>query len=148
MTCAWWMERLPKPETSSPVPETYHSSVSPQRLIWTILSLSSNVPFMKYMHMWVVSPVWLFATPWTVALWIPLSMGFSKQEYWSCLPFPPPGDLANPGIKPMPPVSPTLADRIFISESPGKTTLYVLRDNKSRNLLVAKCFSISYRLNL
>ena len=134
------MDQIPKPEPSSTVPETYHSSVSPQRLIRTILSLFSNVPFMKCMHMCVVSPVWLFETPWTVALQIPLSLGFSRQEYWSCLPFLPPGDLANPGIKPMFPVSPTLADRIFISESPGKTTLYVLRDNKSRNLLVAKCF--------
>ena len=40
------------------------------------------------------------ATPWTVACLAPLSMGFSKQEYWSGLPFPSPGDLPNPGIKP------------------------------------------------
>ena len=41
-----------------------------------------------------------FATPWTVACQAPLSMGFSRQEYWSELPFPPPGDLPNPGIEP------------------------------------------------
>ena len=46
------------------------------------------------------SPVWIFATPWTVAHQAPLSMGFSRQEYWSGLPFPSPGDLPNPGIKP------------------------------------------------
>ena len=46
------------------------------------------------------SRVQLFATPWTVALQGPLSMGFSRQEYWSGLPFPSPGDLPNPGIKP------------------------------------------------
>ena len=40
------------------------------------------------------------ATPWTVAYKAPLSMGFSRQEYWSGLPFPSPGDLSNPGIKP------------------------------------------------
>ena len=40
------------------------------------------------------------ATPWTVARQAPLSMGFSRKEYWSGLPFPPPGDLPNPGIKP------------------------------------------------
>ena len=40
------------------------------------------------------------ATPWTVACQAPLSMGFSRQEYWSGLPFPSPGDLPNPGIKP------------------------------------------------
>ena len=44
--------------------------------------------------------VQLFATPWTVAQQSPLSMGFSRQEYWSELPFPSPGDLPNPGIKP------------------------------------------------
>jgi len=41
-----------------------------------------------------------FATPWTVARQAPLSMGFSRQEYWNGLPFPSPGDLPNPGIKP------------------------------------------------
>ena len=43
------------------------------------------------------------ATPWTVARQAPLSMGFPKQEYWSRLPFPPPGDLPDPGIKPVSP---------------------------------------------
>ena len=46
------------------------------------------------------SHVQLFATPWTIAHQAPLSMGFSKQEYWSGFPCPPPGDLPNPGIKP------------------------------------------------
>ena len=47
-----------------------------------------------------LSRVQLFATPWTVAYQVPLSMGFSRQEYWSGLPFPSPGDLPNPGIEP------------------------------------------------
>ena len=47
-----------------------------------------------------LSRVRLFATPWTVAHQTPLSMGFSRQEYWSGLPFPSPGDLPNPGIQP------------------------------------------------
>ena len=42
----------------------------------------------------------LFVTLWTVAQQAPLSMGFSRQEYWSGLPCPPPGDIPNPGIKP------------------------------------------------
>ena len=46
-----------------------------------------------------LSRVRLFATPWTVAHQAPLSMGFSRQEYWSGLPFPSPGNLPNPGIK-------------------------------------------------
>ena len=48
----------------------------------------------------LVSCVWLFVTPWTVAHQAPLSMAFSRQEYWSGLPFPSPGDLPEPGIKP------------------------------------------------
>ena len=47
-----------------------------------------------------LSRVRLFATPWTVAYQAPLSMGFSRQEYWSGVPFPSPGDLPNPGIEP------------------------------------------------
>ena len=47
-------------------------------------------------------------TSWTVALQAPLSVEFSKQEYWSELPFPPPGDLPDPGIEPMSLVSPAL----------------------------------------
>ena len=56
----------------------------------------------------LLSHVQLFATLWTVASQAPLSMGFSRQEYWSALPFPSPGDLLNPGIGPMSPVSPAL----------------------------------------
>ena len=55
----------------------------------------------------------LFATPWTVAHEAPLSMGFSRQEHWSGLPFLPPGDLPDPGIKPTSPVSPALAGGCF-----------------------------------
>ena len=47
-----------------------------------------------------LSHVRLFATPWTVAYNAPSSMGFSRQEYWSGLPFPSPEDLPNPGIEP------------------------------------------------
>ena len=50
--------------------------------------------------------------PWTAAHQAPLSMGFSRQEHWSRLPFPPPGDFPKPGIEPEPPVSPTLAGRL------------------------------------
>ena len=54
----------------------------------------------------VFSHVQLFATLWTAAPQAPLSMGFPRQEYWSGLPFTPPGDLPDPGIKPTSPVSP------------------------------------------
>ena len=65
----------------------------------------------------VLSCVLLFVTPWTVARQAPLLMGFSRQEYWSGLPFPSPGDLPNPGIKP---VSPVLAGKFFTTEPPEK----------------------------
>ena len=48
----------------------------------------------------LLNHVRLFVTPWTVAYQAPPSMGFSRQEYWSGLPFPFPGDLPDPGIKP------------------------------------------------
>ena len=50
-------------------------------------------------------------------------MGLSWQEYWSGLPFPPPGDLPDPGIEPM---SPALAGEFFITEPPGKPVTYEL----------------------
>ena len=53
----------------------------------------------------------------TVAHQAPLSMGFSRQEYWNGLPFPLPGDLPNPGIEPL---SPAMADGFFSNEPPGK----------------------------
>ena len=54
----------------------------------------------SYMHAQLLSRVRLFATLWTVACQAPPSMGFSRQEYWSGLPFPPPGDLPDPEIEP------------------------------------------------
>ena len=58
-----------------------------------------------------------FATPWIVARQTPLSMGFLRQEYWSGLLFPSPGDLPDPGTELM---SPALAGRFFATEPPGK----------------------------
>ena len=57
----------------------------------------------------------LFVTLWTVARQSPLSMGFSRQEYWGGLPCPPPGDLPDPGIKPMSLTSPALACGFFLT---------------------------------
>ena len=65
----------------------------------------------------LLSRVRLFATPWTVAHPAPPPMGFSRQEYWSGLPFPSPGNLPDPGIKPR---SPTLQADALTSELPGK----------------------------
>ena len=60
-----------------------------------------------------LSHVRLFVTPWTGTCQAPLSMEFSRQKYWSGLPFPTLGDLSNPGIKPVSLASPALAGRFF-----------------------------------
>ena len=61
--------------------------------------------------------VWLFATLWIVTHQAPLSMGFSKQEYWSGLPCPPPGDFPNPGIEHTSLVLPALAGGFFTTSA-------------------------------
>ena len=64
-------------------------------LLWLYIVIAKKVKSLSY--------VWLFATPWTVACQASLYMGFSRQEYWSGLPFPSPGDLPDPGIEPRSP---------------------------------------------
>ena len=72
------------------------------------------------------SHIQLFEIPWTVAHQALPSTGFSRQEYWSGLPFPPLGDLPDPGIEPVSPKSPALAGRFFTTEPPGKPhVLYI-----------------------
>ena len=73
--------------------------------------------FRKESEVKSLSRVLLFATPWTVAYQAPWSMGFSRQEYWSGLLFPSPGDLPDPGIEPR---SPALQADTLPSETPGK----------------------------
>ena len=68
----------------------------------------------------LVSCVQLFVTLWAVACQAPLSMGFSRQEYWSGLPCPSPGDPLKPGMKPTSPEDPALAGGFFITEPPVK----------------------------
>ena len=63
------------------------------------------------------SHVWLYVTPWTVAHQAPLSMGFSRQEYWSGLPCPSPGDLPDPGIEHGSLMSPALAGGFFTTSA-------------------------------
>ena len=79
---------------------------------------ASQVALLYCAHL--LSRVWLFVTPWTIALQAPLSMGFSRQEYWSGLPFPNLGDLPHPGIQPVSLVSSALAGMFFTTVPPGK----------------------------
>ena len=85
----------------------WHSHHTPLMMKFCVLSL------------WVIQ---LFATPWIVARQTPLSIEFSRQEYWNGLPFLNPGDLPHPGIKPESPMSPALAGGFFTTEPPGKPT--------------------------
>ena len=72
------------------------------------------------------------ATLWTVACQAPLSMGISRQEYWSRLSFSPPGDLPKPGTEPRSPASPALEDGFFATsttwETHGNVDIYFLSD--------------------
>ena len=77
------------------------------------------------------SCVLLFAIPWTLAHQAPLPMGFSKQEYWSWLPCPSPGDLPDPEFEPM---SPSLAGGFFNTEPPGKP--YPSENRKKKNVVL------------
>ena len=76
-----------------------------------------NYPYYKIFKCWSLSRVRLFATLWTIAHQAPQSMGFSRQEYWSGLPFPSPGDLPDPGIERR---SPALQADTLTSKPPGK----------------------------
>ena len=100
----------------TPTPRVHPNPCSSRRLYHPTIS-SSVVPFSScphYLHrLCVLNQVQLFATPWPAAHQDPLSMGFSRQEYWSRLPFLTPGDLLNPGIELMSLLSPALAGRFF-----------------------------------
>ena len=88
------------------------------------------------------SPVWLFATLSTAAHQAPVSMGFSKQEYWSGLPCPPPGDLLDPGIELESLMSPALAGRFFTTSATWEA-LMMFRTGPS--VLQRKCSLVFFK---
>ena len=90
--------------------------------------------YVSYIHYWfqrfqarMLSHVQLFVTPWTIARQVPLSLGFLRQEYQSGLPFPPPGDLPDPGIE----HTSALEGEFFIPQPPGKPMESGCRSNFS-----------------
>ena len=85
--------------------------------------MPGSEPAVLHTCVYVLSRVWLFATPGTVARQVPLSMGFPRREYWSGLPSPP-GDLPGPEMEPASPGSPALAGRFFTAEPFGKFFTY------------------------
>ena len=87
-----------------------------------------------------LSRVRLFATLWTVAYQASPFMGFSKQEYWSGLPFPSPGDLPDPGIEPGPPA---LEADALTSEPPGKPQKAQRRHQRKLMVVIAIAVGLS-----
>ena len=81
----------------------------------------------------MLSCVQLFGTPWTAARQAPLSIEFSRQDYRSGLPFPTPGNLPYPGIKPASLVSTALTGGFFTIEPPGKPLPLRLLGDKEKN---------------
>ena len=86
-----------------------------------------------------LSPVQLSGTPWTAAYQAPPSMGFSRQEYWSGLPFPSPGVLPNPGIEPG-----SLAFQALTSEPPGKLNITGIKSELFYSLFTTKLYRALY----
>ena len=103
-----------------------------------------HIPLMNWCLSWshiknifamyvLIVVVWRFTIPWTVTLQAPLSMAFPRQEYWSGLPPPSPGDLPHPGIEP---TSPALVGRFLTAEPPGKPCCDNLDSSSSASLLL------------
>ena len=115
---------LENPMDRGPWQATVHGTTK----IWTQLSIPAHGYAMNLKRrscrevnsVQLISHVLLFATLWTIAHQAPLFMEFSRQEYWSGLSSPTPGDLPDPGIKLASPVSPALAGRFFATAPPGK----------------------------
>ena len=96
---------------SSTTRESMYLKTRPQ------FSLSLGFQFPHVLFVYSLSCVGLFETPWTTDHQAPLSMRIPREEYWRGLPFPPPGDIPDPGIEP---VSPALAGGFFTTEPPRK----------------------------
>ena len=96
-----------------------------------------------------LSRVRLFATPWTAAYQAPPSMEFSRQDYWSGVPFPSPGDLPDPGIKPESLMSPALAGSFFTTsatwEAPQESLLLLLLSRLSHVRRLATPWTAAYQ---
>ena len=102
-------------------PRVCSSSIFGPQLIFHIITLSCACALS------VLYSCSTLCNPWTIACQAPLSVRFSRQEYWSGLPCPPSGNLPDPGIKPTFPVSPALAGGFFTTELPRKLTTLSLK---------------------
>ena len=112
--------QVPSLGQENPLEEGTVTSIHAWRIPWTekpgrLQATAWRATSVQSSSVQSLSCVRLFATPWTVARQAPPSMEFSRQEYWSGLPFPSPGDLPNPGIEPR---SPALQAEALTSELP------------------------------
>ena len=143
VTCATGLQSVPRPVTGvvswSPelmtlapfVPDPHSSRTASESPLSPALASLNHCLFIQSSPHWqlgvsfsltvvlVTQSCPTLVTPWTVARQAPLSMGFSRQEYWTGLPFPPPGNLPNPGIEPVSLASPALASGFFTTAPPG-----------------------------
>ena len=109
---------LSNPIDGSPPGSPIPGILQARTLEWVAISFSNAWKWKVKVKS--LSRVQLFTTPWTAAYQAPPSMGFSRQEYWSGLPFPSPGDLPDSGMKPMSLVSPALAGGFFTTAPPER----------------------------
>ena len=116
------------PINGSPPGSTVPGILQARTLEWVAISLSNAWKWKVKAKS--LSRVRLFATPWTTAYQAPPSMGFSRQEYWSKLPFPSPGDLPYPGIEPGPPA--LQADSLPSAEPKGSPSETEVGKNKTK----------------
>ena len=129
-----WPGDLPDPGIFQAQGSNPHiSHLLPWRLDSLPLVSPGKPPMGVWKWKWSRSVVSNSATPWTVAYQGPPSMGFSRQEYWSGVPFPPPRDLPDPGIKPR---SPTLQADALPSEPPGKPRWVYMFVKTHQNVLL------------
>ena len=116
----WQVDSLPLSHQGSA------EKLKKKKIIW-IDRETFCIKFLFYVC--VLGCVWLFVIPWCVAFQALLSMGFFRQEYWSRLSFPPPGDIPDLGIKPMYLMSPALAGRFITTVTPGKPSFSIENGN-------------------
>ena len=110
--------------------QTSKKKMGKGKWVWNCtLGNKVNVMYWAEMRVCVLSHIWLFVTLWTIVYQVPLSLRFPRQGNWSGLPFPTPGGLLDPGIKPKSPASPASAGRFFTTEPAGKPLLG--RDRKA-----------------
>ena len=110
-----------------------HGIFQARVLEWLAIAFSINTPTCMLSHF---STVWLFVTPWTVACQAPLSVGFSRKEYWSGWPFPSPGDLPHPGAEPTSLTSLPLAGGLFTTSA---TSVHGIRTCQGPEFIWVRC---------